>query len=76
MNPLIRTALALAITALPFTAMAAAKGKTMQEIIDASTAADWRTPDPEDLLIMDIPGGRVVIELPQEIEGDDAPTLT
>ena len=63
MNHLIRTALALAIAALPFTAMAAAKGKTMQEIIDASTAADWRTPDPEDLLIMDIPGGRVVIEL-------------
>lgn len=63
MNHLIRTALALAIAALPFTAMAAAKGKTMQEIIDASTAADWRTPDPDDLLIMDIPGGRVVIEL-------------
>ena len=25
---------------------------------------------------VDIAGGRVVIELPQEIEGDDAPTLT
>lgn len=42
---------------------AASKGKTMQDIIDASTAADWRTPDPNNLLIMDIAGGRVVIEL-------------
>ena len=25
---------------------------------------------------VDLAGGRVVIELPQEIEGDDAPTLT
>jgi 16S rRNA processing protein RimM len=25
---------------------------------------------------VDIPGGRVVIELPQEIEGDEPPTLT
>lgn len=42
---------------------AASKGKTMQEILDASTAADWRTPDPNNVLIMDIAGGRVVIEL-------------
>jgi peptidylprolyl isomerase len=35
----------------------------MQEILDASTAADWRTPDPDNLLIMDIAGGRIVIEL-------------
>ncbi len=40
-----------------------AKPKTMQDIIDASTAADWRAPDPNNLLIMDIPQGRVVIEL-------------
>lgn len=40
-----------------------AKPKTMQEIIDASTAADWRTPDANNLLIMDIASGRVVIEL-------------
>lgn len=61
-----RTALSAAALCLALssvTALAAAKGKTMQEIIDASTAADWRTPDPDNLLIMDIPGGRVVIEL-------------
>ncbi len=63
MTSLIRTVIALSIASLPFTTMAATKGKTMQDIIDASTAADWRTPDPDNLLIMDIPGGRVVIEL-------------
>lgn len=63
MNPLIRTTLALAIASLPFSSIAAVKGKTMQDIVDASTAADWRTPDPNNLLIMDIPAGRVVIEL-------------
>jgi peptidylprolyl isomerase len=63
MTPLIRTVIALSIVSLPFTTMAATKGKTMQDIIDASTAADWRTPDPDNLLIMEIPGGRVVIEL-------------
>lgn len=48
-----------------FSTLAAEKPKpqTMQEIIDASTATDWRTPDPNNLLIMDIPNGRVVIEL-------------
>jgi peptidylprolyl isomerase len=39
------------------------KLKTMQDILDTSTAADWRTPDPNNLLIMDIAAGRVVIEL-------------
>ena len=58
---LLTAALCLALS--PLAANAAGKGKTMQDIIDASTAADWRTPDPDNLLIMDIPGGRVVIEL-------------
>ena len=41
----------------------AKKGKTMQDVIDASTAADWRTPDPANTLYLDLAGGRVVIEL-------------
>ena len=56
--------LAFALLALAYQpSLAASKGKTMQEILDASTAADWRTPDANNLLIMDIAGGRVVIEL-------------
>jgi peptidylprolyl isomerase len=42
---------------------AASKGKTMQEIIDASTAADWRTVDPENVVYLELASGRVVIEL-------------
>jgi len=37
--------------------------RSTQALLDASTPADWRTPDPSDLLYMDLAGGRVVIEL-------------
>lgn len=37
--------------------------RTTQQLLDASTPADWRTPDPANLLYMDLDGGRVVIEL-------------
>ena len=34
-----------------------------KEILDAPPDADWRTLDPASTLYMDVPGGRVVIEL-------------
>jgi cyclophilin family peptidyl-prolyl cis-trans isomerase len=37
--------------------------KPAGEILAASPAGDWRTPDPENLLYMDLPAGRVVMEL-------------
>jgi peptidylprolyl isomerase len=45
---------------------AAPKPKTMQEILDASTARDWRDLDPARTLYMDLDSGRVVIELAPE----------
>jgi peptidylprolyl isomerase len=39
------------------------KGKTMQDVIDASTAEDWRSLDPANTLYLELAGGRVVIEL-------------
>ena len=45
------------------TLAAAPTTRTMQAIVDASTPADWRTPDPEDTLYLDLETGRVVIEL-------------
>lgn len=36
---------------------------TMTQVLGESTAADWRDPDPQSLLYMDLPTGRVVIEL-------------
>lgn len=35
----------------------------MQQVIDASKPSDWRTLAPESTLYMELPGGRVVIEL-------------
>lgn len=47
--------------------------RTTQEVLEASTPADWRTPDPANTLYMDLDAGRVVIELapdfaPQHVE--------
>jgi peptidylprolyl isomerase len=36
---------------------------TPQEILNASPKADWRAPDPENLLYLELPAGRVIIEL-------------
>jgi peptidylprolyl isomerase len=36
---------------------------TLASVLEASTADDWRTPDPADVLYLELPGGRVVIEL-------------
>lgn len=41
----------------------AVETRSTQALLDASTPADWRTPDPANLLYMDLDGGRVVIEL-------------
>jgi peptidylprolyl isomerase len=37
--------------------------RTMQEVLAASPASDWRAPDPENTLYLDLDAGRVVIEL-------------
>jgi cyclophilin family peptidyl-prolyl cis-trans isomerase len=42
---------------------ALAKKKTLAEVIKDSPAGDWRALDPENTLYMELPGGRVVIEL-------------
>jgi cyclophilin family peptidyl-prolyl cis-trans isomerase len=39
---------------------------TAKEILAKSTPAEWRTPDPQNLLVMQLPTGRVVIELAQD----------
>jgi peptidylprolyl isomerase len=51
-----------ALAFLPASAPAATH-PSMPQILAASTAADWRPLDPENTLYVDLPGGRVVIEL-------------
>lgn len=36
---------------------------TVAEVLAATTPSDWRKPDPENTLYMDLPTGRVIIEL-------------
>jgi peptidylprolyl isomerase len=59
----------LAIVAFPllFASVAAnAAGRTMADVLAASKPSDWRPLDPENTLYMDLPMGRVVIELQPE----------
>ena len=44
----------------------AAPVKTMSDLLADSPASDWRRLDPEDTLYMDLPTGRVIIELAPE----------
>jgi peptidylprolyl isomerase len=55
----------LSVSALLFLANFAwaAKQPSMPEVLAASSAADWRPLDPENTLYVELPAGRVVIEL-------------
>ncbi len=43
--------------------LVARRARTMQEVLAATSASDWRVPDPARTLYLDLPTGRVVIEL-------------
>jgi peptidylprolyl isomerase len=52
------------LTAVPATPTSAAKKPlTTAEVLAASGAADWRALDPQNTLYMELPAGRVIIEL-------------
>jgi peptidylprolyl isomerase len=55
-------AFTLALVLLPGM-VADAKPVTVDDLIADSPAQDWRSPDPDDTLYLQIPSGRVVIEL-------------
>jgi cyclophilin family peptidyl-prolyl cis-trans isomerase len=63
----LRAGLVLAALALGLTRDAAAKPVTVADLLAGSPAADWRMPDPEDTLYMDLARGRVVIELASRV---------
>src|SRR4051812_46093568 len=41
----------------------AARFPTLASVLDASQPSDWRTPDPENVLYLELATGRVVFEL-------------
>jgi peptidylprolyl isomerase len=47
----------------PTTPQQAKKPMTIAEVLAASTPADWRAIDPQNTLYMELPSGRVIIEL-------------
>jgi peptidylprolyl isomerase len=55
--------LAIACMTLACTSASLAQAPTMAGVLAASSAEDWRRPDPESTLYLDLPSGRVVIEL-------------
>jgi peptidylprolyl isomerase len=64
LDPATMLALVLAQAApSPSPSPAAAGAPTMTEVLAASKPSDWRTPDPENTLYLELPNGRVVIEL-------------
>jgi peptidylprolyl isomerase len=62
-NP-VRLASSIALAVLALAAMnASGAGRTMADVLAQSKPADWRPLDPQNTLYMDLPQGRVVIEL-------------
>jgi cyclophilin family peptidyl-prolyl cis-trans isomerase len=60
-------ALAFAVLVLSLAGEARAKPVTVADLLADAPAADWRVPDAEDTLYMDLAGGRVVIELASRV---------
>jgi cyclophilin family peptidyl-prolyl cis-trans isomerase len=60
---LIALAALIVAPALAQPAKPPAKPLTMADILKASTAADWRSPNPDDLVYLELATGRVIIEL-------------
>lgn len=68
----------IAVTGIAVVAVAAAETpapRTMAEVLAASTAADWRVPDPENTLYLELDSGRVVIELAPRFAPEHAANL-
>jgi peptidylprolyl isomerase len=58
-----RSRTAAAPAATPPSAPATKRPFTTAEVLAASTASDWRALDPQNTIYMDLPSGRVIIEL-------------
>jgi peptidylprolyl isomerase len=53
----------LALASLPLGTQADTPKTTPKQLLAKSSPAEWRTPDPQNLVYIDLPSGRVVIEL-------------
>jgi peptidylprolyl isomerase len=60
------TLMGVALEPAPGAEPPAKKPLTTAEVLAASSPSDWRTPDPANTLYMELPAGRVIIELAPE----------
>lgn len=60
------TFLLVALSLAPASVAIAADRPTTAAVLEASTAGDWRRPDPADMLYLELDSGRVVFELATE----------
>lgn len=75
---MLKSARVVAIAALPLliaTMPSLAAGRTMADVLAASKPSDWRPLDPNNTLYMDLPSGRVVIELQSDFAPKHAVNL-
>lgn len=75
---MLKTSRIVAIVALPLllaSLPASAAGRTMADVLAAAKPSDWRPLDPNNTLYMDLPKGRVVIELQPEFAPKHAVNL-
>jgi peptidylprolyl isomerase len=68
-------ALAMCVTMLGIAPNLEAKPVTVEDLLAAAPAADWRTPNPEDTLYLELPRGRVVIELATRVAPQHAANI-
>jgi peptidylprolyl isomerase len=66
MKQALKAALLLSLT-LAAATTAPGKPVTVDELLVNAPPGDWRSPDPDNTLYLEIPGGRVVIELAPRI---------
>jgi peptidylprolyl isomerase len=70
-------ALAAGVMALGLASMSELEAKpvTVADLLAQSPAADWRVPNPEDTLYLELPHGRVVIELASHVAPEHAANI-
>jgi peptidylprolyl isomerase len=68
-------ALLAACASAPAEGQTPAPVRSMGEILEQSPASDWRAVDPENTIYMDLPGGRVIIELAPEYAPNHAANI-
>ncbi|HEX4152927.1 MAG TPA: peptidylprolyl isomerase [Steroidobacteraceae bacterium] len=69
------TGLAACVLGLGATPSLQAKPVTVADLLADAPAADWRAPDPDDTLYLELPHGRVVIELATRVAPQHAANI-